>query len=134
MLEFFIPLKKIPRTTHQQKAVHIVKGKPVFYEPEKLKAARTKFMYLFSQHIPEEKLKGPLSLTTKWFYHTTNKSIKDGQWKDTNPDTDNIVKLPKDCMTELGFWEDDGNVASELIQKFWVTESPGGIYVRIEEL
>jgi Holliday junction resolvase RusA-like endonuclease len=35
-------------------------------------------------------------------------------------------------MTELGFWKDDAQVASEVIEKFWA-EIPG-IWIRLEEL
>jgi Holliday junction resolvase RusA-like endonuclease len=38
----------------------------------------------------------------------------------------------KDVMTALGFWKDDAQVASEIIEKFWA-DIPG-IYVVIEEL
>ncbi len=38
-LEFFMPM--IPPThTHQEKQVRVVNGKPVFYEPQEMKAAR----------------------------------------------------------------------------------------------
>lgn len=134
MYEFFIPLKKIPTTTHQQKKVNTENEKPIFYEPDNLRAARQLFLAHFSKHVPPNKFNGPLQLTTKWFYPTKSKTRVDGEWKITKPDTDNLVKLPKDCMTTLGYWTDDAIIASELIQKFWVKESPSGIYVRIEEL
>lgn len=41
MTEFFMPMKP-PTATHQEKKVTIVNGKPVFYEPDDLKAARAK--------------------------------------------------------------------------------------------
>ena len=41
MIEFFLPMEKIPTTTHQQKKVNVRNGKPIFYEPEELKNART---------------------------------------------------------------------------------------------
>ena len=37
MIEFFLPMEKIPTTTHQQKKVNVRNGKPIFYEPEELK-------------------------------------------------------------------------------------------------
>ena len=49
-------MKKIPRTTHQQKQVHVVHGKPIFYEPDNLKLARQKFMANLARHIPDEKI------------------------------------------------------------------------------
>jgi Holliday junction resolvase RusA-like endonuclease len=57
---------------------------------------------------------------------------KDGQYKITKPDTDNLDKMLKDVMTEVGFWKDDAQVASEIIEKFWA-DVPG-IYVEIYEL
>ncbi len=44
------------------------------------------------------------------------------------PDTDNLQKLLKDVMTAVGFWQDDAQVASEIVEKFWA-EIPG-IYIR----
>ena len=52
MIEFFLPMQKIPTTTHQQKKVNVQFGKPIFYEPEDLKNARAKFESLLAQHVP----------------------------------------------------------------------------------
>ena len=41
MVEFFMPMVP-PECTHQEKKVRVVNGKPVFYEPENVKAARSK--------------------------------------------------------------------------------------------
>ncbi|MGN1109503.1 MAG: RusA family crossover junction endodeoxyribonuclease, partial [Oscillospiraceae bacterium] len=46
------------------------------------------------------------------------------------PDTDNLQKLLKDCMTQLHFWRDDCLVASENVVKYWANKP--GIYVKIE--
>ena len=129
-ISFFLPMRP-PTVTHQEKAVHVVKGKPVHYEPEKLKAARSKLMAHLGQHAPLVPLCGPLRLVTKWCFPITGKR-KDGQWKTTRPDTDNLQKLLKDCMTDLGFWKDDAQVASEVIEKFWADRF--GIYIAVQEL
>ena len=129
-ISFFLPMKP-PTVTHQEKAVHVVKGKPVHYEPDKLKAARSKLMAYLGQHAPIVPLCGPLRLVTKWCFPITGKR-KDGQWKTTRPDTDNLQKLLKDCMTDLGYWKDDAQVASEVIEKFWAERF--GIYIAVQEL
>lgn len=131
MIEFFLPMKKIPTVTHQQKQVTVVNGKPQFYEPEKLADARAKYEALLAQHAPIHKLQGPIRLTVKWLFPLTKKS-KHGQYKTTKPDTDNLQKLLKDCMTSVGFWEDDAQVASEIVEKFW--SDTVGIYIKIEVL
>ncbi|HCX62410.1 MAG TPA: RusA family crossover junction endodeoxyribonuclease [Clostridiales bacterium] len=129
-IEFFMPMAKVPTCTHQQKQITVINGKPVFYEPEDLKAARSKLMAHLGKHVPETKYTGPIRLITKWCF--PRGKHKNGQWKTTKPDTDNLQKLLKDCMTDVGFWTDDVLVVSEIAEKFWA-ETPG-IYIKIEEL
>ena len=75
----------------------------------------------------------PLSLTVKWCFGGTaveSGKVKDGTPRTTKPDTDNLDKMLKDCMTSLGFWWDDAQVAEEHIGKYW-SRVPG-VFVRIE--
>lgn len=130
-IDFFMPMKKVPTVTHQEKQVHVVNGKPVFYEPDELKAARAKLLAYLGQHVPEKGFTGPVRLTTWWCFPVTGKH-KNGDYKTSKPDTDNLVKLLKDVMTELHFWKDDAQVASEVIEKYWA-DLPG-IYVKVESL
>lgn len=121
-----------PTTTHQQKQVTVRNGKPVFYEPEDLKAARAKLMAHLGKHVPEKKYKGPLRLMAKWCFPLV-KGKKDGQYKDTKPDNGNSNKLLEDCMEDLGYFEKgDAQIASLIVEKFWA-DVPG-IYIRIEEI
>lgn len=131
MIEFFLPMKEIPTTTHQQKKVRMVNGKPQFYEPAELKNVRALFMDLLASHKPPEPLDGPLRLTTKWLFPKI-KSTVNGQYKHTKPDTDNLVKLLKDCMERSGYYVNDSRVASEIAEKFWADTV--GIYIKLEEL
>lgn len=128
--EFFMPMQP-PTKTHQEKQIRIVKGKPIVYEPAELKAVRSKLMAHLVQHVPAEKYTGAIRLTTWWCFPVTGKH-KDGEYKTTKPDTDNLVKMLKDVMTDLKFWTDDSLVASEVIEKFWAAVP--GIYIKIEEL
>ena len=129
-IRFFLPTKP-PTVTHQEKSVHVVNGKPVFYEPAELKAARSKLMANLAKNKPSLPLQGAVRLIVKWCFPITGKH-KDGEYKYTKPDTDNLEKMLKDCMTELGFWKDDAQVASEIVEKFWA-EIPG-IYIYAQEL
>ena len=131
-IEFFLPMKKVPTTTHQMKKVGVRNGKPFFYESSELKNTRAMLMAHLGQHTPETMIVGqPIRLTTKWCFGMT-KGKANGQYKITKPDTDNLQKLLKDCMTELKFWKDDALVASEIVEKFWAEQT--GIYIRIEVL
>lgn len=129
-ISFFLPMKP-PTVTHQEKAVHVVKGKPVYYEPDKLKAARSKLMAYLGQHAPSVPLQGAVRLIVKWCFPIQGKHY-DGEWKTTKPDTDNLQKLLKDCMTDLGYWKDDAQVASDISEKFWAARP--GIYISAQEL
>lgn len=129
-IHFFLPMIP-PTVTHQQKKVHVVNGKPVHYEPAKLAAARSKLMAYLGKHKPEHLLRGPVRLIVKWCFPISGKHT-DGEWKVTRPDTDNLQKLLKDCMTGAGFWKDDAQVCSEIVEKFWAAVP--GIYIAAEEL
>lgn len=129
IIEFFMPMVP-PTTTHQQKQVHVINSKPVFYEPSELKTARVKLIAHLSKHTPKQPITQGVRLVTKWCF--PRGSHKDGSYRITKPDTDNLQKLLKDCMTQVHFWKDDALVASEICEKFWA-DVPG-IYIKIEEL
>lgn len=127
--EFFMPM--IPPTiTHQEKQVHVVNGKPLFYEPQKLKAARAKLEAHLARHKPEQQYGGAVELVVKWCFPRGRH--EDGEYRSAKPDTDNLQKLLKDCMTVVGFWKDDALVCREIAEKFWA-EVPG-IYIRVSKL
>lgn len=119
-----------PTVTHQEHKVAVRNGKPVFYDPPELKAAKAKLMAHLAKYKPKKKYKYGLRLIVKWLF--PKGSHTNGEYKTTKPDTDNLQKMLKDCMTAVGFWEDDAQVASEIVEKFWA-DTPG-IYIRIDEL
>lgn len=74
----------------------------------------------------------PLSLTVKWCFGNDAVmagKIPDGTPRTTKPDTDNLDKMLKDCMTRCGVWWDDAQVTEEHIGKYW-SRTPG-IWVRV---
>ena len=131
MTEFFMAMDP-PTATAQERKVAINDGQVVFYDPPKVRAARKKLMAHLSQHKPEEPYRCGLQLITKWCFAPHNRNHKPGTYRIIRPDTDNLQKLLKDCMTKCGFWQDDALVASEITEKFWA-EVPG-IYIRIQPL
>ncbi len=129
MTEFFMPMIP-PTVTAQEHQVRVVNNKPIFFEPPKLKSAKDKLTANLSKHKPTEPYTSAVRLIVKWCFPRGRHS--DGEYRITKPDTDNLNKLLKDCMTKCGYWKDDALVASEIIEKFWA-EVPG-IYIRIDEL
>ena len=129
-MNFFIAIKP-PTATAQERKVKVVNGKPVFYDPPAVKAAKELFSAYLAQHRPPQPLTGGLSLRVLWLF--PRGTHPHGAWRTTKPDTDNLQKLLKDCMTRVGFWEDDAQVAREIIEKRW-SDEPCGIYIEIEPL
>lgn len=130
-MNFFIAMKP-PTATAQEKKVRIVKGKPVFYDPPAVKAAREKLTAHLAGHRPEKPMNGPIELRTLWLF-PKGKTHRHGEWRITKPDTDNLQKLLKDCMTKVGFWHDDAQVVREIAEKRW-SDEPCGIYIEISQL
>ena len=130
MIEFFM-LMEPPTATHQEKSVRVVHGKPVFYEPPELAAARMKLRAHLGKHAPQEPMRGPVQLMVKWCFPRKGRH-RNGAYRATRPDTDNLQKLLKDEMTHAGFWRDDAQVASEIAEKFWA-DVPG-IYIALRAL
>ncbi|WP_294388541.1 RusA family crossover junction endodeoxyribonuclease [uncultured Ruminococcus sp.] len=128
--EFFMKMEKVPTVTAQERRVRIVKGKPVFYDSPRIKSAKALLIAHLKQHRPPKPYDSGVRLRVSWLFPKGRH--KDGEYRTTKPDTDNLQKMLKDCMTKCGYWKDDALVASEMCEKFWA-EVPG-IYIRIEEL
>lgn len=126
-IEFFMPMRP-PTATHQMKKINW-KSRAI-YEPAGVKDARAKLTAHLAKHRPQKPLTGPIRLIVKWLYR---RDITQPIYKPTRPDLDNAQKLLMDCMTDLGFWQDDAQIASMIIEKFWSPGTPG-IYIRVESL
>lgn len=127
---YFVLKMDPPTVTAQEHKVMVRNGKPVFYDPPELKDARAKIMAHLSAHAPAMRITEPIVLDVKWLFTIKGKH-KHGEWRDTKPDTDNLQKLLKDCMTQVGFWKDDAQVVRETVEKRWVDHAPG-IYISLE--
>ena len=133
-IQFFLSMLP-PTVTHQEKKIGVRSGKPYVYEDSRLKYAREKLCAALAPHKPDKPMTGPLRLMTKWCFppSPTAKAPESPVYKTTKPDTDNLIKLLKDCMTSCGFWHDDAQVASEITEKFIIPDKTmSGIYVRLE--
>lgn len=130
-LEFFMAMIP-PTTTAQERRVAVRNGKPHYYDPPKIKDAKAKLMANLGRFRPRKPFHDvPLRLTVKWLF-PTGKKHHNGEYKTTRPDTDNLQKMLKDCMTKCGYWKDDALVCSEICEKFYADTT--GIYIKIEEL
>ena len=120
-----------PTITAQERRIGKRKdGSLYIYEDRELKEVRMQLRARLSKVAPEDPMDGPLRLVVKWMF--LNGQHKHGTYKTTKPDTDNLNKMLKDEMTRTGFWKDDAQVASEIIEKFWSKEP--GIFVEVQRL
>ena len=125
-IELFLPMIPPTITAQQHKVSH---GR--FYDPPELKMAKMKLRDSLIPYVPEKPLDGALRLIVKWCFPVKG-SHRNGEYKTTKPDTDNLNKALKDIMEDLNFFVNDSRVASEIIEKFWA-DIPG-VYIRLEEL
>lgn len=128
-LDFFIPMKSIPTVTAQEKGINFKTGR-VYTKPEVLEV-KQKFRAALAPKCPEEPISGAIFLRVYWLFPETA-NHKSGEYKITKPDTDNMIKLLKDVMTELGYWYDDAQVAVETQSKIY--SNVPGIDIHIENL
>ena len=126
MISFFIPGEP-PTVTAQQKGYSRKTGK--FYKKADLKDAEQKYMAYAYQARPERPIEGAVYLIVSFRFSVTGKHY-DCEPKITRPDTDNMVKLLKDCLTRCGYWLDDAQVALETVGKYW--RSTPGISVVVQ--
>lgn len=129
MTQFFMPMIP-PTVTAQMHKVTARNGKPVFYDPPEIADAKSKLMANLAKYKPKKPYSVGVRLVVKWMFPKGRH--KNGEYRTTKPDTDNLQKLLKDCMTKCGYWKDDALAASEIVEKFWA-DVPG-IFIRIEEL
>lgn len=121
-----------PTTTAQMKKIGIVRGKPYVYTPENVKKAKDEIIKHLMPFKPNAPMEGAIELRVSWLFPKGTRH-RHNEWRITKPDTDNLEKMLKDCMTELGFWNDDAQVVKETCEKRW-SDEPTGIAIEIEML
>jgi len=131
-------LKMIPPTaTAQQKGECIRGGYIHHYKKHKVAAAEAILRDALLPYVPEEPIEGkPIRLYVGWLFPYPKSAKKHkpgyGRWKITRPDTDNLNKMLKDVMTDMGFWKDDALICSEMVEKSY--EEEPGIYITIDTM
>ena len=123
-------LKMIPPTaTAQQKGERVVNGYVHHYKKKNVAQAEAILRDALLPYVPAEPIIGqPISLEVYWLFPFP-KSAKKHEYgrmrcKITRPDTDNLNKLLKDVMTDMGFWKDDALICIERIAKYY-SDHPG---------
>lgn len=133
-------LKMIPPTaTAQQKGERVVGGYIHHYKKKNVAAAEAILRDALLPYVPAEPIADqPIWLTVRWMFPYPKSARKHqpgwSRWKITRPDTDNLNKLLKDVMTDMGFWKDDALICQEIICKMYDDEPGIWISVRTTEV
>lgn len=145
MIEFHLPITP-PKATSQtagrrmfipKDAEGRVTGRPMFFKNQKAQSAENDLTLLCAQYRPNEPIQGAITLKIDfvfpWRKSEPKKRIALGSAPHTSkPDCSNLVKMIEDCLTKLGFWTDDGQVADLHVTKDWGDRV--GISVAISEI
>jgi Holliday junction resolvase RusA-like endonuclease len=87
------------------------------------KKAQTSLMSMFMPYKPQKPLEGALKLSVVWVYPyraTEPKKNRTGLIPcTTRPDSSNLIKMPEDILTKLGFIQDDSQFSEIEFKKFY---------------
>lgn len=124
-----------PSITAQQKRVHYVNGKPVFFHGAKMQEQAATWTSLLQPFQPAEPMDGALSLSVRLIYPHLKATKKNDVHKlipkTSKPDAGNASKHLEDLLTRLRFITDDSRIARLLVEKFHGPESHVGIQIQI---
>ena len=131
-------LKMIPPTaTAQQKGERVVGGYIHHYKKKNVAQAEAILRDALLPYVPEAPIADkPICLEVYWLFPFPKSARKHEpgvpRCKITRPDTDNLNKMLKDVMTDMGFWKDDALICIERIAKYY-TDEPG-IQISIRQM
>lgn len=128
-IAFFAPC--VPPTATSQGKGAFIAGKTIrFFKKTRQKQAENTLWAILQPHRPQDPFSGPLSLVLTFRYPWRKSERKAIQRRfslcpiATRPDVDNLAKACIDVMTTLGYWRDDGQIASLCLHKEYA-DTPG---------
>lgn len=135
--EFFLPMNPPTVTDQMHRIVARPGHRPMIFDSDELRLAKDTLKAHLAKQRAELFAQGyqtirdtPIRLKVMWCF--PKGAHRDGEYRITKPDTDNLQKALKDTMTKLDYWQDDSLVCVEQVEKFWA--SIPGIYVRIDTI
>ncbi len=117
---FFLYFDTMPKGTAQQVRHNSRTGS--YFKDKKLASTEAQFLAALKPHAPKTPSDKPIRLSV-WFYFDVKQKNLWGKLKTTRPDTENYLKLFKDCMTKLGYWRDDAQVCDEHTYKYYAEKA-----------
>ena len=128
----YLPIEP-PTRTAQQKGLRVVHGHAQFYEKREVAEAKSLLKDLLLRFVPDETIKGAIRLSVTFAFGTKEKKKQRFEYRTTRPDLDNLFKGLADCMTDLGFWDDDSQIVDLSLRKLWVAPEDAHLSITISE-
>ena len=126
-----LTMEQIPKGTAQMKRYN---GRTrTYFKSQRLQQTEDFYLNELRSYAPTSPITGAVSLCIDFDYFTPTKKRR-GKWKTTRPDCDNVAKLLIDCMTKLGFWLDDAQVARLRVSKRYAEGKQAQITISWREL
>ena len=135
-LAFFLHFEpNIPTLTHQNGIEPFTRknGKAGIHKTKELEALEYFYMQKLSKFKPAKPILGAVLLETKWFFNGGD-NCSSCTWRTKKPDSDNLVKTLKDCMSAVGFWKDDAQ-CQDITLKFDIpAKYKHGIFIQVSKI
>lgn len=128
----YLPINP-PTATSQMKGARVVHGRIHFFEKKEVAQAKAILKDELLKFVPDEPIKGPVRIDVTFAFGTKDKKKIRGEFRTTRPDLDNLFKGLADCLTDLGFWEDDSQIVSLMLRKLWVPVEDAHLSITISE-
>ena len=126
-----LTMEQIPKGTAQMKRYN---GRTrTYFKSQRLQQTEDFYLNELRSYAPTSPITGAVSLSIDFDYFTPTKKRR-GKWKTTRPDCDNLVKILIDCMTKLGFWLDDAQVARLRVSKRYAEGEQAQITISWREM
>ncbi len=96
------------------------------YDPGTAEGWKGQVAVAAREHKPPTPIEGPVIVMLLFNFarpksHSTTKGLRPNApvYHTAKPDADNLAKAVLDCLTQLGFWKDDSQVAVLNIRKYY---------------
>lgn len=133
-MTIFLELEKNPTGTAQQKGERVVGNRIHHFEKKTVRSQRQIYRTAILEEldgIDTPHYDGPVFLDVTFYFAIKDKK-RWGQWKTSRADCDNLVKLLQDAMSDIGFWDDDAQIANLHVRKKF--DSKPGILIEVGRL
>ena len=127
---FILKFTTMPKGTAQMRQYNGISH--TCYKSKTLKETERIYRTLLMPYKPEKPSEGPIRLFIVLYFDKKSPKKLWGQYKTTRPDVDNFCKALIDQMTQVGFWNDDAQIADlHIIKRYAETAS---IYIEWSEV